>query len=155
VEDPDRDGLANLQEFQAGTDPNNPDTDRDGLNDGDEVNKYHTSPLLADTDGDLIPDGVEILNGTNPVDAKSYDLKKATATSTVTPPSFTLKTSIANPVVSVQLNWKVTLIDGKTTLDLTTDPRTSYGSSDLNICSFGGQPGLIFSGSAGNCVITI
>ena len=81
-EDPDRDGLTNLQEFQLGTNPINPDTDGDGLNDGDEVNKYHTNPLLADTDGDLIPDGVEITTGTNPLDPKSYDLKKATATST-------------------------------------------------------------------------
>ena len=154
-EDPDRDGLTNLDEFKAGTDPNNPDTDGDGLNDGDEVNKYKTSPLLADTDGDGIPDGVEVQNGTNPTDKSSYDLKKAVLTSTVTPPSFTLQTSNANPVVSVQLSWKVTLIDNKTILDLTADPRTNYSSSDLNICGFGGQPGLIFSVGTGSCVITI
>lgn len=155
MEDPDHDGLTNLQEFQIGTDPTNPDTDGDGLINGDEVKKYHTNPLLPDTDGDLIPDGVEIQTGTNPLDPKSYDLKKATAISTVTPPSFTLLTSPTNPVVSVQLDWKVTLIDGKTTLDLTADPRTSYSSSNLNICNFGQQPGLVFSGSAGSCVITI
>ena len=155
AEDPDHDGLTNLQEFQLGTNPNNPDTDGDGLNDGDEVNKYHTSPLLPDTDGDRIPDGVEVQTGTNPLDPASYDLKRATATSTVSPPSFTLSTSVANPVLSVQLNWKVTLIDGKTTLDLTADPRTSYASSNLNICNFGGQPGLVFSSSTGSCTITI
>ena len=154
-EDPDRDGLTNLGEFQAGTDPNNPDSDGDGLNDGDEVNKYKTNPLLADTDGDLIPDGVEITTGTNPLDPKSYDLKKATATSTLTPPSLTFATSVANPVLSIQLNWTVTLIDGKTTLNLTADPRTSYASSNLNICSFGGQPGLVFAGMTGSCVITV
>src|SRR5205085_12520175 len=110
-EDPDRDGLTNLQEFTAGTDPNKADSDGDGLNDGDEVNKYHTNPLLADTDGDGIPDSVEIQTGTNPLDAKSYDLKKATATSTVTPPSFSLAASAVNQNASVQLSWKVTLID--------------------------------------------
>ena len=154
-EDPDRDGLTNLQEFQIGTDPKNPDTDGDGLTDGDEVNKYHTNPLLADTDGDLIPDGVEVQTGTDPTDPRSYDLKKATATSTVSPPSFTLTTSIANPVVSVQLNWKVTLIDGKTTLDLTTDRRTSFSSSNVNVCSLGASAGLIFSVGTGSCIITI
>ncbi len=154
-QDPDRDGLTNLQEYELGTDPNNPDTDGDGLLDGDEVNKYHTNPLLPDTDGDGIPDGVEVQTGTDPLNRNSYDLKKATATSTLTPPTFTLQTSIANPVVSVQLNWKVALIDGKTTLDLTADPRTTYSSSNLSFCNFGSQPGLVFSGSVGSCVITV
>ncbi|TXB61323.1 hypothetical protein [Phaeodactylibacter luteus] len=35
--DPDMDGLTNTQEATAGTDPNNPDTDGDGLYDGEEV----------------------------------------------------------------------------------------------------------------------
>jgi hypothetical protein len=42
------------------------DTDGDGLSDWDELNIYHTSPYLADTDSDGIPDGVEIKNGTDP-----------------------------------------------------------------------------------------
>jgi hypothetical protein len=32
--DPDDDGLTNLEEYQSGTDPHNPDTDGDGLPDG-------------------------------------------------------------------------------------------------------------------------
>jgi hypothetical protein len=154
-EDPDHDGLTNLQEFQLGTDPNNPDTDGDGLIDGDEVNKYHTNPLLPDTDGDEIPDGVEVQTGTDPLNPNSYDLKKATAISTVTPPSFSLTTNVLNPNLSVQLSWKVKLIDGKTTLDLTADSRTGYGSNDLTICNFGGAPGQVFAGNSGNCVVTI
>ena len=35
-EDGDEDGLSNLQEFDAGTDPRNSDSDEDGLSDGEE-----------------------------------------------------------------------------------------------------------------------
>jgi len=44
----------------------NQDTDGDGLSDWDELNIYHTSPYLADSDSDGIPDGVEVANGTDP-----------------------------------------------------------------------------------------
>lgn len=43
------------------------DTDHDGLSDYDELYVYGTSPYLADTDSDGVPDGVEIQNGTNPL----------------------------------------------------------------------------------------
>ncbi len=59
--DPDKDGLTNSQEKEFGTDPHNPDTDGDGLSDGDEVLKYHTNPLKADTDGDGLSDGDEVM----------------------------------------------------------------------------------------------
>lgn len=58
--DPDHDGLTNDEEKALGTDPHNPDTDGDGLSDGDEVKKYHTNPLKADTDGDGLSDYDEI-----------------------------------------------------------------------------------------------
>jgi outer membrane protein OmpA-like peptidoglycan-associated protein len=59
--DADHDGLLKSEEKRLGTDPNNPDTDGDGLSDGDEVNKYHTNPLKVDTDGDGLSDGDEVL----------------------------------------------------------------------------------------------
>ena len=43
----------------TGTDPDNPDTDGDGLNDGDELNQFNTDPTLPDTDGDGLNDGEE------------------------------------------------------------------------------------------------
>ncbi len=58
--DPDGDGLTNREEKMFGTDPHNPDTDGDGLKDGEEVNTYKTDPLKADTDGDGLKDGEEV-----------------------------------------------------------------------------------------------
>ncbi|HEX8932290.1 MAG TPA: hypothetical protein VF810_03995, partial [Patescibacteria group bacterium] len=49
--DPDRDGLTNLQEFNAKTDPNNADSDGDGLADGDEINIFGTDALSAHSGG--------------------------------------------------------------------------------------------------------
>lgn len=42
------------------------DTDKDGLTDYDELNKYSTSPYLADSDGDGFDDKSEISRGTDP-----------------------------------------------------------------------------------------
>jgi outer membrane protein OmpA-like peptidoglycan-associated protein len=58
--DEDNDGLMSDREKQLGTDPRNPDTDGDGLNDGDEVLKYATNPLNRDSDGDGLTDGEEV-----------------------------------------------------------------------------------------------
>jgi hypothetical protein len=73
--DQDADGLTDSVETNTGTyvsanntgtNPSNPDSDNDGLSDGQEVNTYGTNPLLTDTDGDGAPDGVEVTAGTNP-----------------------------------------------------------------------------------------
>lgn len=74
--DPDEDGLNNLGEFQAGTDPRNADSDGDSLNDGDEVNLHNTSPLAEDTDNDLLPDAVEVEEGLDPLAASDAFLDK-------------------------------------------------------------------------------
>ena len=58
--DPDHDGLTNDQEKQLGTDPKNPDSDGDGLSDGEEANVYHTNPLMKDSDGDGLSDYDEV-----------------------------------------------------------------------------------------------
>jgi hypothetical protein len=43
------------------------DFDGDGLSNLSEVMDYNTFPTVWDTDGDLIPDGLEVLLGTSPV----------------------------------------------------------------------------------------
>lgn len=90
--DEDKDGLSNLEELKYGTDPQNPDSDYDGIPDGWEVKyklnpldyvdalndsdedglinleeyRYGTNPQNSDTDGDNYKDGEEVENGYNP-----------------------------------------------------------------------------------------
>jgi hypothetical protein len=90
-EDTDGDGLFNNEEDinangivdPGETDPNDSDSDDDGLNDGVEVLILGTNPLLIDSNGNGIPDGnenndgdaftnvEEIVCGSNPVDPYS------------------------------------------------------------------------------------
>jgi hypothetical protein len=92
VVDADGDGLFDLREVEQGTDPNNADSDGDGLSDFEEATGFSvirvdparnwtaepfdaatepriqvfTDPLVADTDGDLVPDAAEIAASTDP-----------------------------------------------------------------------------------------
>jgi len=66
--DSDGDMLSDEYENSMCSDPNNPDTDGDGLTDGEEVLKYKTDPCNPDSDGDGVSDGDEIRNGTDPND---------------------------------------------------------------------------------------
>jgi hypothetical protein len=52
--------MADELEPGLGLDPTNPDTDGDGVADGDEPNIYGTDPLNPDTDGDGATDGEEL-----------------------------------------------------------------------------------------------
>src|SRR5713226_1031088 len=73
--DPDNDGLTNLQEYQLGTDPNNADTDGDGMPDGWEVahglNPLDPNDANLDTDGDGFTNLREYRLGTDPLDPAS------------------------------------------------------------------------------------
>jgi hypothetical protein len=76
--DTDGDGITDVEEITAGSDPNNPcdpnpsalgsnDCDNDGLTSTDEA-AAGTDPGNSDTDADGVNDGNEITNGTNPLD---------------------------------------------------------------------------------------
>ena len=54
--------------YQGNTDPNDPDSDDDGLTDAEEFLQYKTDPNKADTDGDGFTDGDEVINGFDPLD---------------------------------------------------------------------------------------
>ena len=65
--DTDGDGLKDGEElFDFHTEANEVDSDHDNLTDYEEVKIYHTIPSNPDTDGDGISDGEEIKNGTDP-----------------------------------------------------------------------------------------
>jgi hypothetical protein len=73
--DPDLDGLDNLNEYWAGTDPNNSDTDGGGENDGSEVLKHQLDPLDAGDDQIEAP----VFFRADPDNGKvrlTYDVKK-------------------------------------------------------------------------------
>ncbi len=67
VQDKDFDSLADDQEKKIGTKVDSADTDKDGLNDGAEINIFKTDPLKLDTDGDGVPDGKEVARKTDPL----------------------------------------------------------------------------------------
>ncbi|MDQ2651633.1 MAG: hypothetical protein M3Z20_01200, partial [Chloroflexota bacterium] len=60
AEDRDADNYPDALEADAGLDPTNPDSDADGVADGDEFTLYSTYPLSWDSDGDGISDGEEL-----------------------------------------------------------------------------------------------
>lgn len=58
--DKDGDGLTDEEEKAYGTNPQSPDSDKDGLIDSDEINIYHTNPSDADSDNDGLSDFDEL-----------------------------------------------------------------------------------------------
>lgn len=85
-DDLDIDGLTNIQEYRGQdgipdngdeTNPNNADSDGDGLSDGDEVLVHFTGPRDPDSDDDYFSDGDEITAGTLPNDDSSFPISTA------------------------------------------------------------------------------
>lgn len=80
-QDSDGDGLTDIEEIgnppgtlpNYGTDPYDPDSDGDCLTDSQEVNIYKTNPNTKDSDADYFVDSWEIANGYDPNDPASPD----------------------------------------------------------------------------------
>ncbi|WP_436698230.1 Ig-like domain-containing protein [Nocardioides sp. BYT-33-1] len=154
--DVDDDGLTAAEEAEHGTDPNDPDTDDDAINDGDEVsgagneydgtptsptdddsdddglldgeeNDHATNPNDADTDGGTVDDGAEVDNGTDPLDPAD-DVIDPTA---ITSPTEGGTVTDATPTISGTAEPNSTVgvsIDGGTAVPATVGPdgRWSY-----------------------------
>lgn len=82
VSDPDLDGLQNLEEYKATTDPNNEDSDLDGLSDGDETKVFGTDPMNKNTandpkydDASFIKDGYDVKTGNVYTDERLKEIK--------------------------------------------------------------------------------
>jgi hypothetical protein len=71
--DTDGDGIDDGAEAEYGTDPTNADTDDDLLDDGVEVNVTGTNPLVPDSDGDGLLDGDEDRDADGEIDPRETD----------------------------------------------------------------------------------
>lgn len=68
-DDKDGDGVKDEEETKLGTKEWEFDSDYDGLADSSEIQVWKTDPKNPDTDGDGYKDGVEVVNGFNPLGA--------------------------------------------------------------------------------------
>lgn len=110
--DLDADNLADALEWDLGLDPNNPDSDVDGVADGDEITIYGTSPTLFDTDGDGASDGEELFGIlTDPLVWNDF--------STDTSTQSMAQEAAAAPAQSVQPQDEVVSLGQETTENLT------------------------------------
>lgn len=108
--DDDGDGLTYVQELKYNTNPNNSDTDYDGLGDFEELKKYQTNPIVADSDNDGHKDGEEVAAGYNPLGAGRATDEQLSAWAAA--PNQEGKTIISNIAASyadgiVTVSWSV------------------------------------------------
>jgi len=81
--DLDSDELNNLEEFELGTDPRNPDTDGDNVPDKWDGYPLDETKYEKDSDNDGHYDWDEVQAGTDPFDSKDYPGKKKSSDETV------------------------------------------------------------------------
>ncbi|HET9597438.1 MAG TPA: PKD domain-containing protein, partial [Anaeromyxobacteraceae bacterium] len=109
--DSDCDGMPDDWELAHGLNPNDPsdasqDPDGDGLTNLEEYRRG-TDPHRADTDGDGIPDGVEVRAGTDPVHADRPVIVVGGGARTSPPGLVTVSTAL-QASVACTVSWKQT-----------------------------------------------
>jgi hypothetical protein len=159
LEDIDNDGLTALEEFNAGTSIYLADSDADGINDREELiegsDGVITNPVLRDSDGDLLPDFVEVSIGTDPNDADDTNYEAAIVSMRSIPSTVAMTFNSIDSEVSTQLLISATLVDGSR-LDVTSSSfGTSYASQDLSVASFGIEDGEVFGGGVGETTVVV
>ncbi len=107
--DADDDQLLLVDEEKLGTDPDNADSDGDGLKDGHEVYFHLTDPTLADSDGDDDEDGWEIDRGLDPLNRSSRRYEGGWPMLTLAAKA-ELKRDLAPPEVAVGMRLKDALL---------------------------------------------
>jgi hypothetical protein len=131
--DPDNDFLPNSEEARFGSNPNVADTDGDGVPDGEEVLIDGTSPTNPDTDGDGANDLQELQNGT---DAKNSDTDSdgvvMATSSTSTAPTHSILTPTATKCsTSALIYWmRTALAAAHSTPTATVSPTTTKTTTD-------------------------
>ncbi|MGB1250793.1 MAG: protein kinase domain-containing protein [Candidatus Promineifilaceae bacterium] len=102
--DRDGDGLSNESELEFGSNPDLADTDGDGLLDGAELLKYGSDPTKIDTDGDGLLDGPEVtrwLTNPNSADTDNDGINDAIELENGTNPILANIQATATPLVIV------------------------------------------------------
>lgn len=138
--DDDNDGLSNKDEDSIGTDPNNPDTDADGLVDGEEVGLAGGTgcpdPLNADSDGDGAIDGVDnnVCNAPPAANIVVEQLTNIGALALVRLDG--LGTSDDDPITDLNFVWLVDgniVCDGDNTTCSTIEYPLTYGDHEVTL----------------------
>ncbi len=136
--DNDLDDLTNSQELEAGTDPEQWDSDGDGLSDGVEVKQRGSDPLHPDTDRDGTPDPDDADPGEAPTPNPTNTLTPMpTSTPTVAPilivefeeTDYTINEQDKEATITVTLNEIIDVpvrVDYDTISAGTADPREDY-----------------------------
>lgn len=122
--DTDGDGINDAEERHYGTDPRNADTDGDELTDWEELSRYYSDPTAQDSDGDGLTDGLEALFfGTSPLLADTDGDQLSD--------DYEIATDNRNPLIAdlPRVDIRVGVVDLR--LDVRFEEQTSSGTRNL------------------------
>jgi len=124
----DKDGATNIEEYNFGTDPLNPDTDSDGISDGDELFVYFSDPIKKDTDTDTFSDGDELASCYD-MNSTAKDKMNSSRLSQISQ-SASLRKITDPTITTLKTKGKaVDAVDGKGYSEVTCGATTSSSSS--------------------------